>query len=192
MKRRAWWYGWFAVALLVGNVQAGGISQLLLEGGQFTSYRTNSDQPEVTGQLDRVFIDHQRMGFFQIRLLPIMVWEGVDIHFVDMEERDWLAALRSNFVLGHRSEPIELRRVRLTYEHHKDLTVTVRRLVPAAAQTDGLCRLEGVVISQGDRTYRLARAEIRSAPGGAGEPVLSGCEVAGQELRLGLFSGNWK
>src|ERR1035438_2416717 len=55
-------------------------------------------KPVATLKIGRIFTDHRRLGFFRIKLLPVLVAEGVHLEFAQ-------ASLQTNWLEGFRFDP---------------------------------------------------------------------------------------
>jgi hypothetical protein len=125
-------------------------------------YPKDSAQIIAICKVEAVFIDHRKFGFFQVKLLPILVVQGVSIELGEAyadNECAWIRELDSNLLLS------ELKKQAVEW-HEVDLTSSGTNSPHLHAQsvrlTDGkgpvICWLENCVIESRGERWHTAKA----------------------------------
>src|SRR5947207_312643 len=90
--------------------------KLLAKGAVYGLYSNRDGHQIAVIRAERIFIDHARMGFFRIGLLPFLAVENVDIEIRDPAEISRkLTLIQSHFARTSPDGSVELRRVRLSF-----------------------------------------------------------------------------
>ena len=120
-------------------------------------YAKDSVRVVASCKVDTVFVDHRRLGFFKVKLLPILVAQGVSIELGEVhadDECDWLRELDSNLLPDSKKQAMAWREVNLTSSR----TNSPHLHAKSAQLTDGkgpvICNLENCTIeSRGQRWH---------------------------------------
>jgi hypothetical protein len=157
-RRGAVWVGLCAWLVWgVSPVFAAGAPQT--RGVLIPIYAEGHPRPVASIRIERVFRDHRRLGFLRVKILPVVVAEGVRLELRDPAGAtnlldEFAAALRS--VGGSRA--VELRNFRFSAEGESIPRLQARRLRPAAEANRSTFSLEGVILRDGARLLEFATA----------------------------------
>jgi hypothetical protein len=88
--------GALAVSFLPLYVPAAGLSgSLQASNVESVIYGDDFFKPVAALKIGRIFTDHRRLGFFRIKLLPVLVAEGVHLEFAQANpQTNWLEGFR--------------------------------------------------------------------------------------------------
>lgn len=158
------WLGVMAMETMAGALP----SQLNLSGVRLAVCARGSSQVVATGKIDRVYLNHRKVGFFSFRLLPILVVQGPRIELIDAKSAGdwWMDAMQSQLTQRQGRIPVEWRDVELRFQPTNSLCICA-----AAAQlTSGggpvLCRFDNVTIQADGEKWAIQKAELRTEQGG--------------------------
>lgn len=180
-------------ALIVGFAPAGSLAADL--SGFFTAsnleisvYSEHSLEPAAIWKIDRISPEHRRIGFFSVKLLPVVVVDRVQLEFTKPNpQTNWLEGFRCEWAPAANRELIEWRDFSIYFPKEKMPRLQAKRAHPAADAGALICRLEGVTLQTGSQPIHLSRAEVR-AEGQAGEIVW---RDAAATIQWDLFSGQF-
>jgi len=166
-------------ALVLGLLAALSLPQTTLAAGapeafnarrvQLDLFARDSIQVIAHCELDKVFLEHRKLGFFRVKLLPLLVAEGVRVEFTQANpQTNWVEGFRFNPAPKIHARAMEWRDFRLFFPGEPSPRLRADRVIPAAAGTSAVCRLEGVQLATGGEPVQLARADLNeTADGGA-------------------------
>jgi len=125
-------------------------------------YPDNSLQSAATLKLAREHTDHRHVGFFSVKLLPILVGEGVRLELAsETPNTNWLASLSANPLPAARHAGVEWRECSIWLPRDSAARLSAERLVlkedDAAAE---FCALEGVTVQTDSGPLKIARARL--------------------------------
>lgn len=124
--------------------------------------------------------DHRRVGFFKVRLLPILACEEVHLEVLRPESAaGLLEELESSLGRFSGGQPVEFRQLRITFPGESQPRLQARR-ARLSEQGDALI-LEGVALS--DSTLPRATLQLRANAGQVR------ARTGGQVLDFNLFAG---
>jgi hypothetical protein len=127
-------------------------------------YPKGSVQPIATCKVDAVFVDHRRLGFFQIKLLPILVAQGVSIELGEAyADNEWMRELGSNLSPGLKKQAVEWREVDLTTSRTNSPHLHAKSVRLTDAKGPVICRLENCVIESRGQRWHTASANWQTA-----------------------------
>jgi len=110
----------FAIAALLFFGCAALAEELLAKGAVIGLYSNKDGHQIAVIRADRISIDHRRMGFFRIGLLPFVAFENVAIEFRDpVEMSNRLSVVHSHFVRTGADGPAEIHGVRFNFPNEK-------------------------------------------------------------------------
>jgi hypothetical protein len=153
---------------------------------EIADYAENSLEPEAVWKIKSVSPEHRRLGFFSVKLLPIMVVRDVQLDFISPNpQTNWLDAFRCEWVPVAKRSAFEWRDFQVFFPQEKTPRLQAKRVYPVARAGALIARLEDLTLQAGSRPLHLSRAEVR-AEGRAG--VLAWTENSAT-IRWDLFSG---
>jgi len=148
-------------------------------------------KPVAALKIDSVFTDHRRLGFFHIKLLPVLVAQGVRLEFAQTgPPTNWLAGLQFDPAPGVRRGAVEWRDFTVFFPQEKLPRLRANQVYPPISAAATVYRLEGVTIRSGGEQFAVPRAELR-AEGQSGLVVWTRPnEVIQWDLFTGQFTTN--
>jgi hypothetical protein len=187
-------FGWGALGALIASLCPAGGWAADFPGSFATSnmeisvYSQNSLSPEAIWKINLVSPRHRRLGFFSVKLLPVMVVEGIQLEFTSANpQTNWLEGFRCEWAPAANRGLIEWRNFSIIFPQEKEPRLQAKRAHPAANAGSLICQLEGVTLQTGSRPIHLSRAEVR-AEGQAGAIVW---QDSAATIRWNLFSGQF-
>jgi len=155
---------------------------------EISVYPQNSVEPDAVWKINSVSPGHRRLGFFRVKLLPVLVVEGIQLEFTKTHpQTNWLEGFRCDWAPGANPGIFEWRDFRIFFPQEKVPRLQAKRVYPVAHAGTLICRLDGVTLQAGFQPIHLARAEVR-AEGPAGNIVW---RDAAAIIRWDLFSGQF-
>jgi hypothetical protein len=149
-------------------------------------YGSDFFKPVATLKVERVFTDHRRMGFFRVKLLPVLVADGVHVEFTESRpQTNWLDGFRFDPAPGVARHAVEWRDFSVSFGREPAPRLRANRVHPALNTDSIVCSLEGVTVQAGDQPLSLPKAELRAE-------AQSGTVVwmrANEVIQLDLFTG---
>jgi hypothetical protein len=131
-------------------------------------YAEGQTQAVAVARIDSFFTDHRRLGFFRVKLMPLLVAAGVRLEVGP-------GALRSNVLAGlqHRLEtlggrtPVEIRDFALMLPGETEARLAASKVRFAGAASLPEWWIEGGTLRIADRSYELPKAQLllRGKPG---------------------------
>lgn len=119
--------------------------------------------PALVGTLrvERVFTEQQRFGFFRVKLMPLLVAQGVRLELDEAQAgTNWTAGFRVKLAPVARSSRIEWRGVSLSFAGESEPRLQARRLqLPDQPATDH-CLLEDVTLETDAGLVQASRATL--------------------------------
>jgi hypothetical protein len=153
---------------------------------EFKTYQLNPIREIADCKVEKVFLDHREMGFFRVKLLPVLVVQGVRLEFAGTEPGgNWPDSFQSDWLPKARHGAVEWRDVDIRFQNKNAVRLHADWAQPAAAGSPVICAFKGVTLTANGTTWRTPRAELRNE---AGRPRLI-WPADGGEQRLDLFSG---
>jgi hypothetical protein len=134
-----------------------------------------------------VFVDHRKLGFFQVRLLPILVMQGVSIELGEAYADDaWMQELGANFLPELKTQAVEWREVDLISSRTNSPHLHAQLARLADGKDPVICRLENCSIEWRGQRWHTARATWQTA---AARPQLVWRTDAGIFMHWDLSTG---
>jgi len=163
---------------LPGSLQASNVESVI--------YGADLFKPVATLKIERVFTDHRRLGFFHVKLLPVLVAEGVRLEFVQAgPQTNWLEDLQFDPAPGVRHRAVEWRHFTVFFPQEKLPRLQAGQVYPPANAASTVYQLEGVTIRSGSEPFNVPRAELR-AEGRSGQVVWTHSNLV---IQWDLFTG---
>src|SRR5262249_37234142 len=117
--------------------------------------------PVAVVRADRVFSEERKMGFFRVRLWPMLVADGIRVNFSSpTPNTNWPATFRVNLAPLIREGKMEWRNVSVWVTNESSPRIEAKVLVPPANANGDFCALEDVTIRSGSKLLSVARARL--------------------------------
>jgi hypothetical protein len=183
--------GWFCV-LIAGSSPAAdlsGFSGFSTAGNMKISvYSENSQEPEAVWTIHKVSLEHRRLGFFSVKLLPVVMVDGIQLQMTKAApQTNWLEGFRCEWLPATSRSIFEWRDFSIFFPSETEPRLHARYAHPVANAGSLICRIEDVRLQTGAQPLHLPRAEVRT-DGIAGEIVW---QDAAATIRWDLFSGQF-
>jgi hypothetical protein len=179
-----------AVSFLPLCVPAAGLSgSLQASNVESVIYGDDFFKPVAAVKIGRIFTDHRRLGFFRVKLLPVLVAEGVRLEFAQANpQTNWLAGFRFDPAPAVGRSAVEWRDFSVSIAQEKLPRLQADRVHPTVNASSIVCQLEGVTVQAGLERFKVPKAELR-AEGQSGQVVWTRSH---QVIQWDLFSGQCK
>jgi hypothetical protein len=146
----------------------------------------NSIEQIAVCKIDSVFTEHRKIGFFRIKLLPMLVVQGVRLEFNQAGlGTNWLEGLQFDPAPGVRRSAVEWRDFTVFFPQEKLPRLRAERVYPPINAATPAYRLEGVTVQSGGEQFNVPRAELR-AEGQSGQVVWT---CSNRVVQCDLFTG---
>jgi hypothetical protein len=124
-------------------------------------YTANASALVGTLRVERVFTEQQRFGFFRVKLMPILVAQGVRLELNQAQPgTNWTAGFRVKLAPLARSSRIEWRGVSIAFAGESEPRLQARRLqLPDQPETDH-CLLEDLTLDTDAGLVQASRATL--------------------------------
>jgi len=166
---------------LPGSLQASNVENVI--------YGDDFFKPVVVLKVGKIFTDHRRLGFFHIKLLPVLVAEGVHLEFSQASpQTNWLEGFRFDPAPSVRRSAVEWRDFSVSIAQEKLPRLQADRVHPTVNASSIVCQLEGVTVQAGLERLKVSKAELR-AEGQSGQVVWT---CSHQVIQWDLFTGRCK
>jgi hypothetical protein len=155
---------------------------------EFTTYAPNSIQEIADCKVEKIFLDHRKMGFFRVKLLPVLVVQGVRVEFADANPtNNWAGVFQSDWLPDVKRGAVEWRDVSLVFKKEKEDAshLHASRAQPAAGGSPVICSFNDVTLDAGGMKWQMAQAELRNEHG---RPQVV-WKTGGSAQHMDLFSG---
>jgi hypothetical protein len=153
---------------------------------EFTTYVRGSDREIAACKVQKIFVDHRKLGFFRVRLLPVLVVQGVELEFADgASDNRWTRGFQPDWLPDVKHGDVEWRDVSVTFKKKNGSRLHAGEAFPQTGGGGTICRFKDVTLEAGGRTWRLLRVELRNE---SGRP-LAVWQTDHGEQRLDLISG---
>lgn len=179
-----------AVSFLPLCVPAAGLSGSLQASNlESVIYGDDFFKPVAALKIGRIFTDHRRLGFFHIKLLPVLVAEGVHLEFPQTSpQTNWLEGFRFDPAPSVSRSAVEWRDFSVSIAQEKLPRLQADRVHPTVNASSIVCQLEGVTVQAGLERLKVPKAELR-AEGQSGQVVWTRSH---QVVQWDLFTGQCK
>jgi hypothetical protein len=146
----------------------------------------NASEPTAMWRIENVFTEHRRIGFFQVKLMPVLVAERVRLALIQTNAPiNWLEVFSSRLMSAANKNALEWRDFSLVFPAEDVPRLRADRAHPSANAGTATCRLEGVTLQVGSRQLNVPHAELRAAAG-SGQVVW---RAAAMSIQWDLFTG---
>jgi hypothetical protein len=155
---------------------------------EISVYSQNSLAPDAVWKINSISSEHRRMGFFSVKLLPVVVVEGVRLEFAKTNpQTNWLEGFRCEWAPAANQSTFEWRDFSISFPQEKVPRLQAKRVHPVANAGSLICRLEGVTLQTGSQLIHLSRAEVRVS----GQTAVIVWRDAAATIQWDLFSGQF-
>ncbi len=156
------------------------------ENFEVRTYAPNSTLEIADCKVEKIFLDHRSLGFFKVKLLPVLVVQGVRVEFGDANATNgWVETFQSNWLPKVDRRSVEWRDVGVGSQKAGAPSLHAASAEPAAAGTPTVCVFKDVTLEANGQKWRVSQAELRSEDG---RPRVV-WKAGGGERRMDLFSG---
>ena len=185
-----WFPTFLALALLsVGPQRSFGQAigrDFTSENAEFRIYVPGSFQEIAVCKVEKIFMDHRKLGFFHVQLLPQLVVQGVRLGLADVKpDGGWAEGFRPGWLPATKHDAVEWRDMSVTIQKENAPRLHADRAHPATGGSTTICTFENITLEAGGVTWRAARAELCNE---AGRPRVV-WHADGGERHWDLFSG---
>jgi hypothetical protein len=126
-------------------------------------YARGSVHEVAVFKTDRIFIDHRKVGFFHVQLLPVLVVQGVRLELVGENPDDnWTEMFKESWLPDLKRGSVEWRDVTVSSQKEAAPRLRADRAHPAAGKAALICALENVTLTAGGAIWQIPRAELRN------------------------------
>jgi hypothetical protein len=152
---------------------------------EFRTYASNSIQEIADCKVEKIFLDHRKLGFFRVNLLPVLVVQGVRLEFAGTNPtNEWTETFQSDWLPKVKRGAVEWRDVTIGSQKDGAPRLHASGAQPAAG-TPTICVFRDVTVEANGAKWQMSRAELRNEDG---RPRVV-WKTGGGERRLDLFSG---
>ena len=116
----------------------------------------------ATLKVGRVFNENRRLGFFRVKLLPVLVAQGVRLEFTESAANtNWPAGFRANPVpLAQRGTSLQWRDVSVRFPQEPQPRLHAGQLRPPTRTDPESCLLEDVTLQTDSGALNVPRARL--------------------------------
>jgi len=149
----AWQTPRSALAGVIHNVEA--------ENVETTIYGNDFFQPAAILKIDKVFTDQQRIGFFRVKLLPVMVAQGVRLELgPSVTDTNGLATFHFKPATARKSSRMEWRDISVSLPKETEPRLRAKRLYCVGSGQSEFLQLEGVTLQTDAGPLKVPRAKL--------------------------------
>jgi hypothetical protein len=126
-------------------------------------YGSDFFKPVAALKIERIYTDHRRLGFFHVKLLPVLVADGVHLEFAQARpQTNWLDGFRFDPAPAVDRSAVEWRDFSVSFAQEKSPRLRANRVHPTVNANFIVCRLEGVTVQAGTEQFNVPKAELRA------------------------------
>jgi hypothetical protein len=163
---------------------------LKVGGAELSIYPPGATQASAECKVDRVFLDHRKLGFFHVRVLPVLVAQGVNISLSEASVvGDWLQELQSNLAPDLNRQAVEWREVELTFQGTNAAHLHAKMMRLAEGGDFSSYHLEDATLEVNGATWRMPKADLQTK---AGNQQVVWRTAAGDWMHWNLFTNTKK
>lgn len=139
-------------------------AEFKLVNAETVFYPEGSIQPIARCKVEAVFKDHSKFGFFQVKLFPILVMQGVRIELGEgFADDEWMHELGANFSLGSKTQAVEWREVDLTSSRTNSPHLHAQSARLRRGKEAVFCHLENCSIEWRGQHWQAGRVNWQTA-----------------------------
>ena len=156
------------------------------ENFEVRTYAPNSTREIADCKVEKIFLDHRSLGFFKVKLLPVLVVQGVRVEFSDTNPtNEWAKTFQSDWLPKVDRRGVEWRDVGVGSQKAGAPSLHAASAEPAAAGKPTVCVFKDVTLEASGQKWWVSQAELRSEEG---RPRVV-WKAGGGERRMDLFTG---
>jgi len=177
-----------AVLLALANPATGGDFPpgFSPENFEIRTYAPNSTREIADCKVEKIFLDHRKLGFFKVKLLPVLVVQGVRVEFGGTAPtNEWAETFQSDWLPKVNRSGVEWRDVGISSQKAGTPSLHAGSAQTAAAGTPIVCVFKDVTLEANGSKWQLPQAELRNEDGRPRVVWMAG----GGDQHLDLFSG---
>ena len=153
---------------------------------EFTTYAPNSIRQLADYKVETIFLDHRKLGFFRVKLLPVLVVQGVRLDFADANPtNEWVESFQPNWLPKVKRSAVEWRDVSIGSQKEGTPRLHAEEAQVAAVGMPVVCTFKEVTLVADGAEWRMPQAELRNE-GGRQRVVW---KTGDGEQHLDLFGG---
>ena len=178
----------FAALITLASLASGGDfpTGFIPQNLEFKTYAPNSTREIADFKVDKVFLDHRKLGFFKVKLLPVLVVQGVRVAFGDPNPtNEWLETFQSDWLPKVDRSGVEWRDVGVGSQKSGAPRLHAGSALPSAPGSPTVCVFKDVTLEANGAKWQTPQAELRNEDG---LPRVV-WKAGGSERHLDLFSG---
>lgn len=183
------WLACFLIFLLTTPCPAQGgdwLQGIPWRNVEFTTYARGTGREIATCKVEKVFTDHRKLGFFRVRLLPVLVIQGVRLKLAAPDTgADWTHGFQPDWLPGVNSDAVEWRDVSVVFEATNAPVLRAERAFPSPGVGATVCKFKNVTVQVRGQTWHVPEADLRNENG---QPCAIWSDGGG-ERRLDLLNG---
>ncbi len=152
---------------------------------EFRTYASDSMREIADCKVEKIFLDHRELGFFRVKLLPVLVVQGVCLEFAGTNPtNEWAETFQSDWLPKVKRSAVEWRDVDISSQKAGAPRLHAGRAQPAAGSPT-VCVFRDVTVEANGVKWQMPRAELRNEDG---RPRVV-WKASGGEQCMDLFSG---
>ncbi len=153
---------------------------------EFTTYAPNSIRQLADYKVETIFLDHRKLGFFRVKLLPVLVVQGVQLEFAEANPtNEWAGSFQPDWLPKVKRSAVEWRDVNIGSKKDGAPRLHAERAQVAPAGAPAVCTFKEVTLVANGAEWRMPQAELRNE---GGRPRVVWRTGEGEQ-HLDLFSG---
>jgi hypothetical protein len=135
---------------------------------EFRTYAPNSIREIADCKVEKIFLDHRKLGFFRVKLLPVLVVQGVRLEFADANPtNEWAESFQSDWLPKVKRSAVEWRNVTIGSQKEDAPRVRAGWAQVGADRAPTICEFKDVTLEANGATWRMPQAELRDEGGRA-------------------------
>jgi len=136
------------------------------QNAEFTIYAPGTFREIAVCRTEKIFTDHRKLGFFRVKLLPLLVAQGVRLEFAgEKPDGHWTESFQAGWLPDIKHSAVEWRDVEVSLQRENAPHLRAVRARPAAGGTPVVCTLEKVTLEAGGTKWQTPQAELRNEDG---------------------------
>jgi len=140
--------------------------EFILENAEFAIYAPGTLKEIAVCRTEKIFTDHRKFLFFRVKLLPLLVVQGVRLEFAgENPDHNWTESFLGGWLPDIKRSAVEWRDVDITSQRKTAPRLHADQVWPATGGAAPVCTLENVTLEAGGAKWRMAKAELREEGG---------------------------
>jgi hypothetical protein len=135
-----------------------GLAEQLLAKGMLTAFSDEAGNPLAVVRADRVILDHERVGFFRIGVLPMIVIKGAEIEILLLERlAPQMQQIHLHFSQNG-ARAVEFRKAAFRFPQDKSPRLSAKCI---RSTSDGVWNLHSGVVVDSGRLFEFEEANLQ-------------------------------